>query len=232
MKEINNLVYELEINYINNSGIDSSIYVKFNDNGLKIKSIKIRNVCITEETIKGRVLSGKFDNSDYYCGYKYDYQNGENLLNLNPNVSIHTATSLINKTKMDSDFISAELVLSSILRNDYRVVTLNKGNLNIIKTVSAQNERLEHCTLQETINLSKSKCDECFVEQYKKRVYKIEDKCVVEENQTLEECNIKLQLNELSNIISKHPQNYKELIELKNQILKNIDNTNNEEKTL
>lgn len=233
MKEINNLMYALEINYVNNSGLNTSISIKLHDSGLQVKSVKVGNVCITEETINGRVLSGRFDNLDGYCGYKFDYQNGENVININPNISIHTATSLISNTLMESDFLSAKLVLSSILRNDYRVVILNKGSLNIIKTISAQNERLEHCTLQETINLSKSKGDECFVEQNKKRVYKINDKCVVEENKFLDNSDIKLQLNELSNIISKHPRNYKKLIELKNQILKiSINNTNNEEKIL
>ena len=153
MKGINNLVYTLEIDYENMSGIHTSISVKLHDSGLKIKCVKVGNISITEETINGRILSGRFDNLDEYCGYKYDYQNGEHLLNINPNTCLNTAISLINKTKRGSDFLSAELVLSSISRNDYRVVNLNKGRLNIIKTISAENEKLENCSIQEIIDL-------------------------------------------------------------------------------
>ena len=170
MKEINNLIYALEINYTNNSQLNTSISIKLHDNGLEIKSIKVGNVCITEETLNGRIFSGRFDNSDGYCGYKYDYQNRENLLNINPNIPIDTATSLISKTKMESDFLSAKLVLSSISRDDYRVVALNKGSLNIIKTISAENEKSENCSLQESIDLLKLDGAESFVEQHKKRV--------------------------------------------------------------
>ena len=210
MKAINNLSYTLEINFINNSGVDSSISVKFCDNGLKIKSTRVGNVCVTEETINGRVLSGRIDNLEGYCGYRYSYQNGENLLNINPNIPIDTAISLINKSKVQTDFLTVELVLSSILRNDYRVVILNEGNLNIIKTVSAKNERGKQYCLQETLNLIKSNNDECFVEQDKKRVYTVDGKL-------LEESQARM----LSDIISKSPQSYKELIEIKNQIQKN-----------
>ena len=233
MEKINNLVYTLEINYINNSSLDTSIAIKFYDNGLKIKSIKIGDVCITEETIKRRVLSGRFDNSDFYCGYRYDYQNGENLLNINPDISIDTAISLISNTKMKHDFLSAELVISSILRNDYRVLALNEGCLNIIKTVYAENEKSKHYTLQECISLLKLDGEEMFVEKDKKKIYKIDDNCLVEENETVLDSDIKSQLNELSYIISQNPHSYKDLIKLKNQILENsINNTISSEKTL
>ena len=218
MKEINNLIYTLEIQYINNSGVNSQISIKLNDNGLKTKSVKVGNICITEETINGRILSGRFDNLDEYCGYKYDYQSGENLLNINPNTSLETAIALINNTKKEPAFLSAEFVLSSILRNDYRVVTLNKGNLNIVKTISAENEKLENCSVQENIDLVKLDGEESFVEQNKKRVYKINDKYTVEENQDVVDNDIKLQLKELSDIMSQSPYNYKKLKELKIQI--------------
>lgn len=233
MKEINNLIYSLEINYKNNSGTDCSIFVKFSDAGLKIKTARVGNICITEETINGRVLGGRFDSPDYYCGYRYDYQNGENLLNINPTIPIDTATSLISKTKMKSDFLSAELVLSSIARNDYRVVTLNKGNLNIIKTISAENKKCENFSLQENIDLVKLDGEESFVEQNKKIIYKINDKCIVEEKQSLANNDIKLQFNELSYIIDENPQSYKELIGLKNKIQKKLmNNLSNVDKAL
>lgn len=157
MNAINNLSYTLEINFVSKSGLDSTISIKFEDNGLKVKTVKVGNVCITEETINGRVLSGRIDNLDGYCGYRYDYQNGENLANINPNIDINTAISLINKSKSQPDFLTSELVLSSIIRNDYRVVILENVNLNVIKTVSAKNENSQQSCFQETINLSKQK---------------------------------------------------------------------------
>ena len=233
MKKINNLIYTLEINFVNNEGVKSSISVKFCDDGLKVKSVKIGDVCITEETINGRVLSGRLDNLDGYCGYRYDYQNGENLLNINPDVSINDAVYLINKMKMESGFLTAELVLSSILRNDYRVVILKEGALNVIKTISAENENAEHCTIQESIDLLKIDGEENFAVQSKKRVYKIKGNFVVEENQSATENDIKSQLNELLSIIDFNPQNYKQLIEIKNKIQKeNNSGLTNEEKSL
>ncbi len=233
MKKINNLIYTLEINYINNSGLNYSISIAFHDNGLKIKKINVGKFCITEETINGRVLSGRLDSLDGYCGYRYDYQNGENLININPTVSINDAVSLINKSKMDSAIFVSELILSSILRNDYRVVTVSNGNLNITKTVSAENENSEYCCLQEIISLLKLDGEAMFVEQNKKRIYEVNDSCVVEENQTIADSDIKSQLSELSDIIDLNPQNYKDLIEFKNQVQKKIDSDSvNQEKIL
>lgn len=207
MQEINNLIYSLKIDFVNKAGVNTSILVELNDNGLKKKRVKVGNVCVTEETIKGRVLSGRIDNLVGYCGYRYDYQNGETLLNINPNIPIDTAISLINKSKRLTDFLTAELVFSSILRNDYRVVIINEGNLNITKTVSAENESAKQCCLQEILNITKSKGDEYFVEQDKKRVCKIDGRSVEES-----------QICELSEILSQNPQNYKELEEIKNKI--------------
>lgn len=219
MNAINNLSYTLEINFVNKSGLDSTVSIKFQDNGLKVKTVKIGNVCITEETINGRVLSGRIDNLDGYCGYRYDYQNGENLININPNIDINTAISLINKSKSQPDFLTSELVFSSIVRNDYRVVILNDGNLTVVKTVSAENENSEQCCFQEIINLSKQKDAESFVEQDKTRFYSLDGKSVEGS-----------QLSELSDVVSQNPQSYKELIQIKNQIQQS--HTINEEKTL
>lgn len=233
MNKINNLIYGLEINFVNNEGIKSSIAVNFCDDGLKCKTVRVGNDCVTEETINGRVLSGRLDNLDGFCGYRYDYQDGENLLNINPNVSINDAVSLINKVKRKSDFLAAELVLSSVLRNDYRVVILNKGNVNIIKTVAAENEKAEQCSVQEIVNLSKLSSDEYFSIQDKIMVYQMGDKSVVEENDVVVGSEIKSQLSELLDILNKTPQNYKELIDIKNQIqTEALANSVNEEKGL
>ena len=213
MKEINNLTYRLEINFVNNSGIDSSICVKFHDNGLESMSVRVGDICITKETINGKILGEILDNSGKSCGYRYDYQNGENLLNTNPSTPLYTAINLIHEMSMTPQYLSARLVLSSVFRNDYRVVTLNEGKLNIIKTISAENENSEQCCLQETINLSKQKDAESFVEQDKTRVYLLDGKHV--------EGSL---LSELSEVVSQNPQSYKELIELKKLIEQKITN--------
>ena len=232
MNEINNLIYGLKINFTSKAGLDSSIFVSFGDNGLKVKSIRIGKDCITEETINGRVLSGKFDNLNGVCGYRFDYRNGENLININPNVSINDAVSLINRIKKEQDFLMAELILSSILRNDYRVVILNEGNLNIIKTVSAENENAELCSVQENINLSKSMGDESFVIKNQSKVYQIGDKCIIDENEPGDDSEVKSQLSELLDILCKSPKTYKELIEIKKQIQeKTIIHSTNKEKS-
>lgn len=232
MNEINNLIYGLKINFTSKTGLDSSIFVSFGDNGLKVKSIRIGMDCITEETISGRVLSGKFDNLNGVCGYRFDYRNGENLININPNVSINDAVSLINRIKKEQDFLMAELILSSILRNDYRVVVLNEGNLNIIKTVSAENENAELCSVQENINLSKSMGDESLVVQNQSKVYQIGDKCIIDENEPGDDSEVKSQLSELLDILCKNPKTYKELIEIKKQIQeKTIIYSTNKEKS-
>ena len=232
MNKINNLIYTLEIKYTNNSGEKISITVKFCDNGLETKSIRVGDVCITEETIKGRILSGKFENANEYCGYKYDYKNGENLLNLNPQISIDTAVSLINKKKMETDFLIAMLVLSSVLRGDHRVVVLNNGRLNIIKTISAEDDNLEKYVLKEISDLLKLDGEEKFVVQDKKIICKIGDNSNIEEIGLLADGDIKFNLIKLSLILSKYPQSYKELIELKSQLQKNnIGNSTNDIKT-
>jgi hypothetical protein len=198
--------------------VDSSILVQFNDNGLKIKIVRVGDICITEETINGRVLSGRIDTPDGYCGYRYDYRNGENLLNINPKVPINTAVSLINKHKNDKGFLAAELAFSCIARNDYNVVTLNKGNLNITKTTAAEYEQSERCYVQEIIDLSKLSSEDRFIENHRKRVYVIGDS-VFEESQIPDDSDTKSKISILLDIFNKSPRSYKELIEIKNQII-------------
>ena len=229
MKEINNLIYTLEINYESKPGLKTSISIQFHEDGLEVKSIKVGDVCITEETINGRVLSGRYENTDGYCGYRFDYQNGENLLNINPNVSISATTSLINNTKMTSEFLSAKMVASSILRNDYRVLILNKGNLSIIKTISAEDENAEHCSIQENIDLSKFSGEESFDIQNKKVVYNLGNMCFTEDSQTLKDDDVKLKLSELIDIFHQNPKNHKELIKFKNEIQKRTINSPSDE---
>ena len=67
------------------------------------------------------------------------------------------------------------------------------------------------------------KGEEMFVEQDKKRSCKRGDVCVADRLQSLTDGDAKSQLNNLSYILSQNPQNYKELINIKNQIQKSIN---------
>jgi hypothetical protein len=221
MKEINNLTYRLEIENLKNSEIETSITVEFNENGLKTKRIQAGDVCITEEMIGGRILGARLDSPDGYCGYKYDYQNNGVLLNLNPygpdEEAASLAAHLIRERQKNLDFQQADLVLSSILRNDYQVVILKEGDLKVTKTVSAENEKRENCCLQEIVNLSKSDGENSFVENHKTTVYKVNEDEVIE-TQTPIDSEIKSELKALSYIMSQHPQSCKDLAKIKEQI--------------
>ena len=74
MEEINKLTHSIKISYINNAGVNVTIYKMINDNGLERNYIQVGDIRITEETINGRVLSGRYDCENSYCGYKYNYE--------------------------------------------------------------------------------------------------------------------------------------------------------------
>ena len=211
METINNLTYNLKINYVNDLGENILIDIKINDDGLETKSFQVGDVCVTEETISGRVLSGCLSNQKSYCGYKYNYErNDENyLVGTNPDVSISEAVSLINATKMDTRFLASRMVLSSIMRDDYRIFPVKQGNINVIKTIAAENEKNIQYFLQESLILSKSGREVCFKEIDKKRIYK-------KANRDLKTDDIMFMA--LDELLNKNINNYKELIETKNKI--------------
>ena len=87
--------------------------------------------------------------------------------------------------------------------------------------------------MQEISNLLKVNFEEGFVEQDKKRFYKKGDNYVEENSLKLAGVNAESDYIELSTILSSNPQNYMELIELKNQIQKSsVVDFVNEAKTL
>lgn len=205
--ETNNLTYTLQINYINDSGLPVVIYKHIADNGLEVISFRVGDDCVTEETINGRVLSGKYEHKVSSCGYKYNYEktDSEYLVGLNANIPVNTAVNLINKTKMNIEFLSAKMVLSSITRNDYRVLTLKKGDLQITKTATAQTETAEPYSFQEQILLSKLEGEESFTEKETNRFYKMGD-TVVEDN------NSKIKFEKLITVVKQNPTSYKDLV--------------------
>lgn len=216
MDEINNLIYSIEISYVNDSNLNVSICRKMDDKGLEMNSTRVGEVCISEETINGRVLSGRYDDQNVYCGYKYNYEktDDEYLVNINKKVLLNNAINLINKTKMESEFLSAKMVLASIIRNDYRVFSIQKGQLIITKTVTAENVNKETFFVQKRTFLSKSEGDLDFKEIKQTITCKTDDACI-NLHQTDLANDVSTTLNTLSKIINQNPNNCKELIDLK-----------------
>lgn len=217
MKEIKNLEYGIQVEYINTSGQPVMISRKICDNGLETNIIQVGDICITEETIKGRVLSGRLDNKDFYCGFKYDYEKfqGEKPENINEDVEFFSGVNLINKTKNNNDFLGAKMVFSSLIRNDYRVVSLPYGTIQTTKTVTATNGNLEGCSYTETASLLKTEGDDRFAVVHKEKTYAVGDACVTEEvveGETADLDNdIKLETKDLVAILNQNPLDYRAL---------------------
>ena len=103
---MNNLCYSIQTDFINDSGVKVTISRTMYDTGLEVNSTQIGDVCIVEETINGRVLSGMFKKGELECGYRYDYDNNsEYLININEEVPLNKAIEYINKTKMKQEFL-------------------------------------------------------------------------------------------------------------------------------
>ena len=107
MEVINNLKYSIEIRYKNDNDVNVILKKEMNDKVLESNSTQIGDVCITEETINGRILSGRYDDKETSCGYRYNYEanNSDYLISLNDNISIENAVNLINKTQKEMDFL-------------------------------------------------------------------------------------------------------------------------------
>lgn len=221
METLNNLTFLIQVDFINDFGHSVTISRKIQDNGLETNTIQIDDILISEETIKGRVLSGTFESKDCFCGYKYDYENslGELLLNLNENIPLNTAINLINKTKSSPEFWNAKLVLSALMKKDYKVFALKRGNIDLTKSASAENESSQNCTYTEFLHLSKQGDEENFSEKGKEVTYEIDDKFISENDSNKKECeSLKSKLKELVEIASQNPNDYKDLIQMKNLI--------------
>ena len=207
MEELKNLTCEIKIQYINDAGTNIIISKRIDENGLEVKRVHLGDVCVTEETIGGRVLSGKYTDKTTSCGYRYDYKknNSEYLTIDNENISLEETVRLINSTKMDVEFLHAQMVFASIVRKDFKVCILKKGTLNITKTVTAQNGQGEECGYRELVSLSKSAGEELFTAVSK------EQSCKKEEAPD--------HLKVLIDIIEQNPNSYKELREIKRDAL-------------
>ena len=223
MEAINNLKYEIIIRFVNDNGVNVSISKKMQDDGLEVNSVSLDDVCITEETICGRVLSGKYSKQNSSCGYRYDYEQGELLINLNEEIPLNTAINLINATKKDSNYLSAKLVLSSVSRGDYRVCSMSKGKLDLVKKVSAEDEKTEECCYQENISMSKIEGDETFLVDDKECIYVINN-TPIKDDDCLD--SNQLRLKELVEISNRNITNYKELLAIKSELQQEFEPIN------
>lgn len=220
MEKINNLTYSLRVDYINDAGVNVSICRKINDNGLELNLVQVGNTRVCKETINGRILSGRYDDENSFCGFRYNYnrKDHEYLVNINESISLDAAINLINKTKMSPNFLSAKMVFTSLLNNNFRVSILSKGNLKVTKTASAENEYGEKCFLQERTYLSKLEGEECFIATSKETICKIDNDCVILDASA--EYDKQRHIKELNEIIDQNPHNYKELKNAKKTIEK------------
>lgn len=229
MQEINNVEYCIQVDYINDSKSNVSVCKKLKDNGIEFNSIKVGDVCLEEETIKGRVLSGKLYNKDGCCGYKYNYENktSDYLVNINENIPLDNAISLINKTKMKGDFLNAKMFFNLILRKDYKTISLQNKNINIIKSISAVNDSSDNYFYQEKTFISNFQ-DESFLEGKNEKTFKINGVDIVEKfsynNQNeyvdLDKSSnvVKQKMKQLLEIVEQNPKNYKELMSIIDKI--------------
>ncbi len=218
MDKLNNLTYDIQIDFINNSGNPITISKRIQDNGLETNTFQTNEVCISEETINGRVLSGRFETKDCFCGYKYNYdeKSSNYLVSLNDEISIDTAVSLINKVKATEEFWNAKLALTSLMKNDYRVFAINKGNIDLTKSVSAKNKNSQDCAYTEFIHLSKQAGEEIFSEKSRETTYEIGDEFISDSSASKEKINdLKVQMKDLIKVLNQNPNNYKDLIKIK-----------------
>ena len=222
METIKNLSYEVKINYIDDSGENVFINKKIFDNGLDIETTQVGDIAITEEKIKGRILSGLYEDKKINCGFRYNYDGDEDtyLVGTNRRFSVNDSANLINKTKMSHDFVNAMAVLYVVMRNECKIFSVNDGDIFVEKLISAENEKAEQCSVKENIKLSKLKNENGFYEAFHENVYSMGDETVVENKK--ENSELKQKLNQLVEILNKKPNNYYKLIEAKESVQPNF----------
>ena len=217
MNQIKDVTYIIQADYIDNAGQKVLIYRKTQDNGLETNYTKVGDIAITEETINGRVLSGKLTNEDFLCGYKYDYEqeSGEYLINLNETFPLDQAISLINKTKMNRSFLDAKMVFSAVQRRDPKIFALKGGSIDITRQVSATDEHSNTCGFSECVTMQKLDGDENFNTTQVEKTYTVNDNTTTQTDTTSnQDNNIKLAVVELIAIANKNPKSCKELAQV------------------
>jgi hypothetical protein len=226
MMVMSNLIYSVQVDFINDSGEKVSVVRTMYDTGLESNSIKVGDVCVIEETINGRVLSGTYRSSELECGYRYNYES-ENLEDYlvctNSDVSLNKTVDLINKTKMKHEFFYGLFTFNIVLRKDYRILTLKNPNIAVTRTVSSIDDTSMECECKESVAILKSSRDDIFKERAKRTVYRIDGDVVGDEFSSIAQGNnIEIQMSEqdgakfddLRAILEQKPRTHKELLDL------------------
>ena len=232
---LNNIEYEINVEYIDKTGKNISISHKMNDQGSEIKTIKIEDQTLTEETLNGRRVSASFNSKDEKCGFRFNYEEEDPdkyLVSLTKDKTPEQAADIIShKTSVGSVFNEPRYILSPIQEGSLKIVMLESGEINVTRTVSAQNENSDNYLYKECVCLSKTNPEEECVEKSKASLYQINDIKVEEavniqtveteqnnegntEGMSLEEISdIKSKLDCLVKVAMANPKGYKKLQE-------------------
>ena len=210
MQTIQEIVYELTVNYKNNNGDDVECCMRINDSGLETKSIQVGDTRITKETINGRVLSGRYEQKDILCGYVYDYSKYELPVSINENSSVQKAEDLIEETRKRQDFHLADSLIMYVSICKDKILSLKEvKDFKLTKTIIAKTAEEEELLLQE-ITMFKLKDKQYYSEESKQRIYKIDNSRVDMQNGLNKE-NDEHKFEKLIDILDKKPKNYLDL---------------------
>lgn len=204
---MSDLTYVIQVDYINDSNEKVSVSRTIYDTGLEVNSISVNGICVVEETINGRVLSGSYISKELECGYRYNYDVDtvdEYLVTTNKDLSLNDTVNLINKTKMKQEFLFAKLIFNMLLRKDYKVVTLKSPSLTMTRRASGVDEDCNVYSCEECLTICKNNE---FFEEFDRGVT-----CRINEMVISDDVDEDLFV-ELKQIIDKNPLTYKSLID-------------------
>jgi phosphatidylserine/phosphatidylglycerophosphate/cardiolipin synthase-like enzyme len=103
------------------------------------------------------------------------------------------------------------------MTDDYRVFSVNEGNIKIINSVTAENEEGKQYTFQESILLFRVKGDKYFNEVDSERMYIIDGNVFLMSGNN-EGDDIEIQFKELVEVSHQKPYKIKQLIDLKHNL--------------
>lgn len=106
-----------------------------------------RVVELTEQTIKGRVLGASIKTNDESMGYRYDYSNGEMLVNLNPEHDMACVLKQIQSWQNDQTIKQAKYFLT--LAKHGQLLLIPKDITNVVAT-KLNSETAEVATEEES----------------------------------------------------------------------------------
>ena len=219
MKE---LTYIIQIDYINDFNEKVSVSRTIYDTGLVVNSISVNNICVVEETINRRILSGSYISEELECGYRYNYDavtSDEYLFTINKELSLNETVNLINKTKMKQEFGLSMMIFNMVLRKDYKVITLKESNIKVSRKVCASDDGVDVYEYEEILDLTK-RDEQQFDESIKRIVCKLNDNVLIDE---MHECDEEIYMNDmkfnvLKEALDQNFRTYRDLLNFLNQV--------------